>query len=76
MWNIKSRYLCISIIKKCRQSSCSNASKNLKQRLSETLLLLHVKCNTKNEGVIDIQLSREDIANIIGKVTESAIRLL
>lgn len=52
------------------------AQKTVKQRLAEALLHLHSKFNTDSEGNIDIQLSREDIANIIGTATESAIRLL
>jgi CRP-like cAMP-binding protein len=52
------------------------AQKSVKQRLAETLLLLQTKFDTNKEGAINIQLSREDIANIIGTATESAIRLL
>ncbi|MDN3621103.1 MULTISPECIES: Crp/Fnr family transcriptional regulator [Polaribacter] len=52
------------------------AQKTVKQRLAETLLNLHKKFGTNREGTIDIHLSREDIANIIGTATESAIRLL
>ncbi|MGJ8761838.1 MULTISPECIES: Crp/Fnr family transcriptional regulator [unclassified Polaribacter] len=52
------------------------AQKTVKQRLAETLLKLHKKFGTNREGTIDIHLSREDIANIIGTATESAIRLL
>ncbi|MBU3013039.1 Crp/Fnr family transcriptional regulator [Polaribacter vadi] len=52
------------------------AQKTVKQRLAEALLNLEEKFGTTNEGTLDIQLSREDIANIIGTATESAIRLL
>jgi len=52
------------------------AQKTVKQRLAETLIKLHTKFGTNKENVIDIHLSREDIANIIGTATESAIRLL
>ncbi|QTE24010.1 Crp/Fnr family transcriptional regulator [Polaribacter cellanae] len=52
------------------------AQKTVKQRLAETLLNLEEKFDTDKDGNIDIQLSREDIANIIGTATESAIRLL
>lgn len=52
------------------------AQKSVKQRLAESLLNLKEKFGTTNQGVIDIHLSREDIANIIGTATESAIRLL
>lgn len=52
------------------------AQKSVKQRLAETLLNLQDKFGTNDEGAINIHLSREDIANIIGTATESAIRLL
>lgn len=52
------------------------AQKTVKQRLAETLLNLHKKFGTNENGNLDIYLSREDIANIIGTATESAIRLL
>lgn len=52
------------------------AQKTVKQRLAETLLHLNKTFDKKENGALDIQLSREDIANIIGTATESAIRLL
>ena len=52
------------------------AQKTVKQRLAETLLYLHNNFKVHDNGSLDIQLSREDIANIIGTATESAIRLL
>lgn len=52
------------------------AQKTVKQRLAETLLNLHKKFGIKENGTLDIYLSREDISNIIGTATESAIRLL
>lgn len=52
------------------------AQKTVKQRLAETLLYLHNNFEAKDGGSLDIQLSREDIANTIGTATESAIRLL
>lgn len=52
------------------------AQKTVKQRLAETLLNLDIKFGTNEHGAIDVHLSREDIANIIGTATESAIRLL
>ncbi|MEE9406653.1 MAG: Crp/Fnr family transcriptional regulator [Polaribacter sp.] len=52
------------------------AQKTVKQRLAEALLHLHTKFNNDSEGYIGVHLSREDIANIIGTATESAIRLL
>lgn len=52
------------------------AQKTVKQRLAEMLLNLNKKFGTNRDNVLDIHLSREDIANIIGTATESAIRLL
>jgi len=52
------------------------AQKTVKQRLAETLLHLSTNFDEKENGSLDIQLSREDLANIIGTATESAIRLL
>lgn len=52
------------------------AQKTVKQRLAETLLHLQKNYPPTENGSLDIQLSREDIANIIGTATESAIRLL
>jgi len=52
------------------------AQKTVKQRLAETLLNLQEKFGTNENDAIDVHLSREDIANIIGTATESAIRLL
>ncbi len=52
------------------------AQKTVKQRLALTLTYLDKKFPKKENNAIDINLSREDIANIIGTATESAIRLL
>jgi CRP-like cAMP-binding protein len=52
------------------------AQKSVKQRLAETLLKLQTKFGVNDLGAINLQLSREDIANIIGTATESCIRLL
>jgi len=52
------------------------AQKTVKQRLAEMLLNLEKKFGHNMDNVLNIHLSREDIANIIGTATESAIRLL
>ena len=52
------------------------AQKTVKQRLAELLLNLEQKFGVDSENTLHIQLSREEIANIIGTATESAIRLL
>ncbi|SEB74725.1 cAMP-binding domain of CRP or a regulatory subunit of cAMP-dependent protein kinases [Tenacibaculum sp. MAR_2009_124] len=53
------------------------AQKTVKQRLAATLLFLEDQFARDEEGdVMEMNFSREDIANIIGTATESAIRLL
>ncbi|CAM1368292.1 Crp/Fnr family transcriptional regulator [Tenacibaculum soleae] len=52
------------------------AQKTVKQRLAATLLNLENRFSKSENGALGIHLSREDIANIIGTATESAIRLL
>jgi CRP-like cAMP-binding protein len=52
------------------------AQKTVKQRLAEALLYLHKNFNFTDDDFIDVNLSREDFADIIGAATESTIRLL
>ena len=52
------------------------AQKSVKQRMAETLLLLHEKFGVDSEGMLNLVLSREDYANLVGTATESAIRIL
>lgn len=52
------------------------AQKTVRERLAEILLLLEQKLGTDPEGFINISLTREEIANLIGTATESAIRLI
>lgn len=52
------------------------AQKTVRERLAEILLLLEQKLGTDAEGFIKISLTREEIANLIGTATESAIRLI
>lgn len=52
------------------------AQKTVKQRLAITLLYLFETFGTNKNGCIDLHLTREDLSNIIGTATESAIRLL
>jgi len=52
------------------------AQKSVKQRLAETIIKLQTKFGVNDSGAINLQLSREDIGNIIGTATESCIRLL
>ncbi|RQP13966.1 MAG: Crp/Fnr family transcriptional regulator [Chryseobacterium sp.] len=52
------------------------AQKTVRERLAEMLLHLETKLGTDPEGFIKISLTREEIANLIGTATESAIRLI
>lgn len=52
------------------------AQKTVKQRLAETLLKLETDFGIHDDGSLKIQLSREEIAGMIGTATESCIRLL
>ncbi len=54
------------------------AQKSVRERLASTILMLKETYGMEGEGsdVIDIALSREDLANIVGTATETVIRLL
>ncbi len=53
------------------------SQKVVRVRLAETLLYLWEKFGSKSDGkTIDIELTREEIANIVGTAPESIIRML
>jgi len=52
------------------------AQKSVRERLAHTLLFLDKRFGEDEYDAIDVHLSREEIANVIGTATESAIRLL
>lgn len=54
----------------------SMAQKTVKERLAETLLYLEETFGKNKDGTFQIQLSREELAGMIGTATESCIRLL
>jgi CRP-like cAMP-binding protein len=54
----------------------SMAQKTVKERLAETLLYLEETFGKNKDGTLQIQLSREELAGMIGTATESCIRLL
>lgn len=55
----------------------SNMSqKTVRERLAELLLVLRSTFGVHEEGYIDLQLSREELANMVGTATESLIRLM
>ncbi len=52
------------------------AQKSVKQRLAETLVYIYENFGSNDDGTLNIILSREDYASIVGTATESAIRVL
>jgi CRP-like cAMP-binding protein len=63
-------------LKEADDHMVSLAQKNVKERLAETLLYLEDTFGKNKDGSVYIQLSREELAGIIGTATESCIRLL
>ena len=54
----------------------NKAQKTVRQRLVETLIYLEETFGKNEDGSLHIQLSREELAGMIGTATESCIRLL
>jgi CRP-like cAMP-binding protein len=54
----------------------SMSQKTVKERLAETLVYLQETFGKNTDGSLRIQLSREELAGMIGTATESCIRLL
>ena len=52
------------------------AQKTVRERLAEILVHLHQEFGINSESVLQISLTREELANIVGTATESVIRLL
>ena len=52
------------------------AQKNVKERLAETLLYLHDTFGKNEDDSLKVQLSRDELASMVGTATESCIRLL
>jgi CRP/FNR family transcriptional regulator, polysaccharide utilization system transcription regulator len=52
------------------------SQKTVRERLAEVLLILKDTFNVNNENMLQISLTREELANIVGTATESVIRLL
>lgn len=52
------------------------AQKTVRERLAEVLLLLKESFELDNANTLQISLTREELANIVGTATESVIRLL
>lgn len=52
------------------------SQKTVKQRIAEAFLYLRNNFGEDHEGFLSLTLSREDIANVVGTATESAIRII
>ena len=52
------------------------AQKTVRQRLAETLIYVGKTFGEDQDGYLNVNLSREDYASIVGTATESAIRIL
>lgn len=63
-------------LKEADDSMVNLAQKTVKERLAETLLYLHDTFGKNEDDSLKIQLSRDELASIIGTATESCIRLL
>ncbi len=54
----------------------SLGQKTVKERLAEVLIYLHDNFGLADDGSLRLQLSREELAGMVGTATESCIRLL
>lgn len=63
-------------LKKADDAIVELAQKTVKERLASSLLFLEETFGKDTQDYIDIQLSREEIGNMIGSATESLIRML
>ena len=52
------------------------AQKSVRERLAEVLLLLRSTFGENADGELDVSLTREELANMVGTATESVIRLM
>jgi CRP-like cAMP-binding protein len=63
-------------LKESENDKIALVQKTVKQRLAETLLELHDSFGENADKTLKVQLTREELAGIIGTATESCIRLL
>ena len=63
-------------LKEADDNMVNLAQKTVKERLAETLLYLNDTFGKNEDNSLKVQLSRDEIASIIGTATESCIRLL
>lgn len=63
-------------LKEANEATSNHSNKNVKERLASALLHLNNIAGITLSGELNIQLSREEIAGMVGTATESCIRLL
>jgi len=63
-------------LKRAEEKITHLAQKPVRERMAETILFLKETYGVDNENHVNIMLSREEIANLVGTATETAIRLL
>lgn len=63
-------------LRKAEEKITHLAQKPVRERMAETILFLKETYGTDTQENINVNLSREEIANIVGTATETAIRLL
>ena len=63
-------------LKESDDLSVNMAQKTVKQRLAETLLYLEETFGINDDKTLKLQLTRDELAGLIGTATESCIRLL
>jgi CRP-like cAMP-binding protein len=63
-------------LKEADDHAVTMAQKTVKERLAETLLYLAATFGKNDDDSLKVQLSREELASMVGTATESCIRLL
>lgn len=63
-------------LKEADDSMVNLVQKTVKERLAETLLYLHDTFGKNEDDSLKVQLSRDELASMIGTASESCIRLL
>ena len=63
-------------LKRAEEKITHLAQKPVRERVAETILFLKETYGVDKENQINVALSREEIANLVGTATETAIRLL
>lgn len=63
-------------LKEANEFAANHTHKTVKERLAQTLLSINDLAGIDDEGYLNLQLTREEIASMVGTATESCIRLL